>query len=64
MSMMLSSTYEAFIAAGTPPDKAKEASEEIAGLDRRLLRLEVLSAITLAGTGYIIVLLHSLPNII
>ncbi|MBW5288928.1 integrase [Abyssogena phaseoliformis symbiont] len=49
MSMMLSSTYEAFIAAGTPPEKAKEASEEIAGCDRRLVRLEVMNALILAG---------------
>jgi hypothetical protein len=62
MSMMLSSTYDAFIAAGTPPDKAKAASEEIAGLDRRLIRLEVLSTIAVAGIGYIIILLHSLPT--
>lgn len=39
--MMLSSTYEAFIAAGTPAEKAKAASEEIAGFDSRLGNIEV-----------------------
>jgi hypothetical protein len=47
--MRLSSTYEAFIAAGTSPKKAKEASEEIAGLDRRLIKLEIMNALILTG---------------
>jgi hypothetical protein len=47
--MRLSSTYEAFIAAGTSPEKAKEASEEIAGLDRRLIKLEIMNALILTG---------------
>ena len=55
MAMMLSDTYEAFIAAGVPADKAKKASEEIAGFDRRLImldrliRLEIMVALILAG---------------
>ena len=56
MAMMLSDTYEAFIAAGVPADKAKKASEEIAGvggrlgmLDKSLIRLEIMVALILAG---------------
>ena len=55
MAMMLSDTYEAFIAAGVPADKAKKASEEIAGfyrlvmLDNRLIRVEIMVALILAG---------------
>jgi hypothetical protein len=37
---MLSKTYEAFVAAGAPEDKAREASEEIAGYDTRLSGIE------------------------
>ena len=49
MAMMLSDTYEAFIVAGVPADKAKKASEEIAGYDRRLVRVEIMVALILAG---------------
>ncbi|SMN02220.1 hypothetical protein SPONL_695 [uncultured Candidatus Thioglobus sp.] len=55
MSMMLSNTYEAFIAAGVPADKAKKASEEIAGFDRRLVRLEVMNALILAGVVSLVI---------
>lgn len=55
MSMMLSNTYEAFISAGVPADKAKAASEEIAGFDRRLVRLEVMNALILAGVVSLVV---------
>lgn len=44
MAMMLSDTYEAFIAAGVRADKAKKASEEIAGFYRL-----VMVALILAG---------------
>ncbi len=36
MSLMLAKTYEAFIAAGAPKDKAQEASEEIAGFEKEI----------------------------
>ena len=55
MAMLLSDTYEAFIAAGVPADKARKASEEIAGFDRlvmpgkRLIRVEIMVALILAG---------------
>jgi phage shock protein A len=40
MALMLSKTYEALIAAGGPPDKAREAAEEIANYENRLTGLE------------------------
>ena len=53
---MLSNTYEAFRVAGAPDDKAQEAAEEIAGyenqlvtVDNRLIRLEAMVAIVIAG---------------
>ena len=62
MAMMLSDTYEAFIAAGVPADKAKKASEEIAGfdrrlvmLDKRLIRVEIMVALILAGMVSLVV---------
>jgi hypothetical protein len=55
MSMMLSNTYEAFISAGVSADKAKKASEEIAGFDRRLVRLEVMNALILAGVVSLVI---------
>ena len=52
---MLSKTYDAFKAAGAPDDKAREAAEEIAGFESRLVRLEVMVALILAGTVGLIV---------
>ena len=55
ITVMLSRTYEAFIASGVPPAKAKKASEEIAGFGRRRIGLEVMIALTLAGTLILLV---------
>ena len=62
MAMMLSKTYEAFKAAGAPDDKAREAAEEIAGyesrltgIEYRLVRVEVMLAIVLAGVASLVV---------
>ncbi len=49
MPMMLSKTYDAFKEAGASDQKAREAAEEIAGFERRLIRLEVMVALILAG---------------
>ena len=49
MAMMLSKTYDALLAAGAPDEKAREAAEEIAGFERRLIRLEVMLALALTG---------------
>ena len=55
MSIMLSKTYDALLAAGAPEDKARAAAEEIAGYENRLVRPEVLVALVLAGvTGLVI----------
>jgi hypothetical protein len=40
MSMMISEVYEAFIAAGTPEDKAKGAAEAIANYESRFNKLD------------------------
>ena len=40
MAMMLSRTYEALKAAGAPDDKAREAAEEIAGFENRLISID------------------------
>ena len=62
MAMMLSKTYDAFRAAGVSDDKAREAAEEIAGfesrltgLEYRLVRLEVMVALILAGVASLVV---------
>lgn len=40
MSMMLSKTYAALVAAGASEEQARDASEEIAGFESRLGRIE------------------------
>jgi len=55
MAMMLSKTYEALKAAGAPDDKAREAAEEIASFGSRLIRLEVMVALILAGVVSLVV---------
>jgi len=55
MSLMLSKTYEALLAAGAPEDKAQAAAEEIAGYENRLVRLEVMTALVLAGVVSLII---------
>ena len=37
---MSSKTYEALLAAGASEDKAREAAEEIAGYEHRLVKIE------------------------
>ena len=46
---MLSKTYAALKEAGASDASAREAAEEIAGFERRLVRLEVMVALVLAG---------------
>jgi len=41
MSIMLSHTYDAFKAAGVSETTARAASEEIAGFENRLSRMEL-----------------------
>ncbi|HYU11786.1 MAG TPA: hypothetical protein VEK82_04365 [Stellaceae bacterium] len=40
MAVMLSKTYEAFIAAGAPEAKAREAAEELAAYENRFAKIE------------------------
>jgi hypothetical protein len=37
---MLSRTYEALLAAGSPEDKARAAAEELAGYESRFAKIE------------------------
>ncbi len=55
MAMRLSKTYDAFKAAGVSDDKAREAAKEIAGFESRLIRLEVMVALILAGVVSLVV---------
>ena len=55
MAMMLSKTYDALLAAGAPDEKAREAAEEIAGFERRLIRLDVMLALALTGIVSLVV---------
>jgi hypothetical protein len=40
MALMLSKSYDAFLSAGAPEDKAREAAEGIAAYENRLARIE------------------------
>ena len=40
MALMLSKTYDALLAAGAPEEKARDAAEEIAGYENRLIKIE------------------------
>lgn len=50
MAIMLSKTYDALKEAGASEEKARAAAEEIASFENRLTRLEVMTAVILAGT--------------
>ena len=50
MALILSDTYDALIEAGASETKAKAAAQEVAALDRRLLRLEVMLGINITIT--------------
>jgi hypothetical protein len=40
MAVMLSKTYDAFIAAGAPEEKARAAAEELAAYEARFVKIE------------------------
>jgi hypothetical protein len=40
MALMLSKTYDAFIAAGAPEQKARDAAEELAAYETRFAKIE------------------------
>lgn len=49
MPVMLSKTYEAFKEAGASDERAREAAEEIAAFDARLIRVESKLNLVLGG---------------
>ena len=55
MSVMLPKTHAACREAGASDEKARAAAEEIAGFDKRLVRLEVMVALILAGVVSLVV---------
>ena len=62
MAVMLAKTYEAFKEAGASDEKSREAAEEIAAfenrlasIENRLIRVEVLITIVLAGVVSLVV---------
>lgn len=54
MSFMLAKTYSALREAGAPEEMAREAVEEIATYERRLMHVEIRLNVLLAGTGALI----------
>ena len=40
MAVMLSKTYDAFVAAGAPDEKARAAAEELAAYENRFAKIE------------------------
>ncbi|MDJ0448600.1 integrase [Methylocystis sp. JR02] len=40
MSLMISEVYDAFVAAGTPEDKARKAAEALTGHEGRFTKIE------------------------
>ena len=40
MAVMLSRTYDAFVAAGAPEEKARAAAEELAAYESRFVKIE------------------------
>ena len=50
MGIMLSKTYDAFKEAGVSDEKARVAAEEIASFKYSRTRLEIMTAVILAGT--------------
>jgi len=50
MALMLSKTYDAFVAAGAPEDKARGAAEELAAYENRFARIETDLAVLKADT--------------
>jgi hypothetical protein len=59
---MLSRTYDALLAAGSPEDKARAAAEELAGYESRFAKIETdlavlkwMLGVVLAGVGSLVV---------
>lgn len=54
MATMISEVYDAFIAAGTPEDKARKAAEAIANYENRFSRIESDLAVLKWMTGTVL----------
>ena len=57
---MLSRTYDALIAAGSPEDKARAAAEELAGYESRFQKIDTDLAVIKWMLGVVIAALASL----
>ena len=67
MAVMLSKTYDAFVAAGAPEEKARAAAEELAAYESRFVKIEQdlavikwMLGVTLAGVLSLVVSVASL----
>jgi hypothetical protein len=57
---MLSRTYDALLAAGSPEDKARAAAEELAGYESRFQKIETDLAVIKWILGVVVAALASL----
>ena len=53
MAVMLSRTYDALVAAGSPEDKARAAAEELAGYESRFTKIETDLAVLKWMLGFV-----------
>jgi len=53
VAVMLSRTYDALIAAGSPEDKARAAAEELAGYESRFVKIETDLAVLKWMLGFV-----------
>ena len=54
MAVTLSRTYDAFVAAGAPEEKARAAAEELAGYESRFAKIETDLAVVKWMLGVVI----------
>ena len=54
MAVMLSKTCQALKSAGVSDEQARDAAEEIAGLDSRLIPLKIKVNLVLGGVGLLL----------
>jgi hypothetical protein len=54
MTVMLSKTYDAFLAAGAPEEKARAAAEELAAYEMRFAKIETDLAVLKWMVGVVI----------
>ena len=59
MAVVLSRTYDALLAAGSPEDKARAAAEELAGYESRFQKIETNLAVIKWMLGVVIAALAS-----